>query len=135
MSQENVEVVRHAVEAYISGDHDAYLDFFADDVEGRPDVSRFPEAEPFRGRGELRRFLAAVDEGWKGGASVTAVREIFSVGDLVVARSDWGGRGRASGIDVHSNLTAIHTVRDGRIVKIEWFFDHARALKAVGLQE
>ena len=66
---------------------------------------------------------------------MTAVREIFSVGDLVVARSDWGGRGRASGIDVHSNLTAIHTVRDGRIVKIEWFFDHARALKAVGLQE
>jgi ketosteroid isomerase-like protein len=57
------------------------------------------------------------------------------VGDRVVARADWGGRGRASGIDLRSSLTSISTVRDGRIVKIEWFFDHAQALEAVGLSE
>jgi len=61
--------------------------------------------------------------------------EVFPVGDRVVARFDWGGRGRASGIDLRSSLTAIHTVRDGRIVKIEYFFDHAEALEAVGLSE
>ena len=134
MSQENVEIVRRAVEAYIAGDREAYLDAFAQDVEGRPDASRFPAAEPFRGREEFRRFLAEIDRGWEGGASAV-IREVFAVGDLVVARADWGGRGRASGIDLHASLTSINTVRDGRIVKIEWFFDHARALKAVGLEE
>jgi ketosteroid isomerase-like protein len=135
MSQENVELVKAAIEAYIAGDRDAYLDFFAEDVEARPDASRFPEAKPLRGREQFRRFLAEIDEGWEGGASAGVIREVFPVGDRVVARADWGGRGRASGIDLRSSLTSISTVRDGRIVKIEWFFDHAQALKAVGLSE
>ena len=53
----------------------------------------------------------------------------------MVARADWGGRGRTSGIDLLSSLTSIYTFRDGRIVKVEWFFDHAKALEAVGLSE
>jgi hypothetical protein len=44
MSQENVELVKAAIDAYIAGDRDAHLDFYAEDVEGYPDVSRFPEA-------------------------------------------------------------------------------------------
>ena len=49
-----MEIVRAAYRAYIAGDREAYLDFFAEDVEARPDASRFPEAKPFRGREELR---------------------------------------------------------------------------------
>jgi ketosteroid isomerase-like protein len=135
VSQENVEMVRSAIEAYVAGDREAYLDFFAEDVEGCPDVSRFPEAEPFRGREEFRRFLAVTDADWEGGA-IAVTHEVFAVGDdRVVARFEWGGRGRASGIDLRSSLTAIHTVRDRQIVKIEYFFDHPQALKAVGLKE
>jgi ketosteroid isomerase-like protein len=136
MSQENVEIVRAAYRAYIAGDREAYLDFFAEDVEARPDASRFTEAKPFRGREEFRRFLAESDEDWEGGASSGEIREVFPVGDdRVVTLADWGGRGRASGIDLRSSLTSISTIRDGRIVKIEWFFDHAEALEAVGLSE
>jgi ketosteroid isomerase-like protein len=57
------------------------------------------------------------------------------VGDRVVVRPDWGGRGQASGIDLHSSLTAIFAVRDKQIAKIEFFFDHAQALEAVGLSD
>src|SRR6476619_432126 len=109
MSQENVELVKASIEAYIAGDRELALDFYTEDVEG------------------YRRFLAEIEEGWEGGASAV-IREVFAVGDRVVARMDWGGRGRTSGIDLRSNLTAINTVRDGRIVKSEWFFDHAQAL-------
>ena len=66
MSQENVELVRSGIEAYGT---DAYLAFMAEDVEVHPDSSRFPEAKPFRGRDEFRRFLAEIDQGWEGGAS------------------------------------------------------------------
>ena len=133
MSQENVEIVRAAYRTYIAGDRDAYLDFFAEDVEARPDAS-FPEANPVRGREELKSFLAEIEADWEGGASGGVITEVFPVGDdRVVTVADWGGRGRASGIDVRSSLTSILTIRDGRIVKIEWFFDHAAALQAVGL--
>ncbi len=57
------------------------------------------------------------------------------MGDRVVARADWGGRGQASGIDLRSSLTSIYTVRYGRIAKIEYFFDHAQALEAAVLSE
>jgi ketosteroid isomerase-like protein len=134
MSQENVELVRAASEAYIAGDRDAYLDFMAEDIEIRPDVSRWPEAKPFRGREEFRRFNADIDQDWEGGARAE-LREVLPVGDRVVVRADWGGTGRASGIDLRSSLTSIYTVRDGQIIKIEYFFDHARALEAVGLSE
>jgi ketosteroid isomerase-like protein len=134
MSQENVEMVRSSLETYDAAGGDAYLEFFAEEVEVCPDRSRFPEAEPFRGRDEFGRFLADIDEAWEGRGSAN-IREVFPVGEQVVARFDWGGRGRASGIDLRSSLTAIHTVRDGRIVKIEYFFDHVKALEALGLSE
>ena len=68
MSQENVELVRASVEALRRRGADAYLEFMAEDVEVHPDLSRFPEAKPFRGREEFRRFFAEIDEGWEGGA-------------------------------------------------------------------
>jgi ketosteroid isomerase-like protein len=134
MSQENLEVVKAAAEAYIAGDRDAYVDFMAADVEIRPDVSRFPEAQPFRGREEFRSFLADIDQGWEGGATAV-IREIFPVGDRVVARADWGGAGRTSGAVLLSSLTSIYTVQEGQITKIEYFFDHAKALEAVNVMK
>ena len=134
MSQENVELVRSWLEAYRAGDHDLHASFFAEDVEVCPDASRFPEAQPFRGREAFKRFLAEIEQGWEGSASL-GVGEIFSLGDRVVARADWGGRGRASGIELRSSLTAIFTVREGQIVRVEYFFDHAQALEAAGLRE
>jgi ketosteroid isomerase-like protein len=134
MSQENVELVRSAVDAYNAGP-EAFLAFMAEDIEVRPDASVFPEAKPFRGRDEFRRFLAEIDEGWEGGDKLGVIREVFAVGARVVARTDWGGRGRASGIDLRSSLSAVYDIRDGQIIRIEFYFDHAQALEAAGLRE
>jgi len=133
MSKENVELVTRSIEAYVAGDVDSYVEFFAEDVEVFPDVS-LPEAKPFHGREQFRRFVAEVAEGWEGSATAD-IREIFSVGELVIARADWGGKGRTSGIDLRSNLTSVCTVRDGQITRIEYFFNHADALEAAGLSE
>ena len=135
MSQQNLEVVRRAIDAMVRGDVDAYLGLIAADAEICPDASVFPEPKPLVGPEEFRRFLAEIDEGWEGGARLSEIREIFPVGDRVVVRAEWGGRGQASGIDLQSSLTAIYTLSDGQITKIEFFFDHARALEAAGLSE
>jgi ketosteroid isomerase-like protein len=134
MSQENVELVRSAVEAYNAGP-EAHLAFMAEDIEVRPDTSVFPEAKPLHGRDEYRRFLAEIDQGWEGGDKLGVIREVLAVGDRVVARADWGGRGRASGIDLRSSLTAVYDIRDGQIIRIEFYFEHAKALEAAGLSE
>jgi hypothetical protein len=41
MSQENVELVRSAIEAYNAGP-EVYFAFMAEDIEVRPDASVFP---------------------------------------------------------------------------------------------
>jgi ketosteroid isomerase-like protein len=41
----------------------------------------------------------------------------------------------ASGIETVSSITGIVTIRDGLISRVEFFFDHDKALKAVGLAE
>jgi ketosteroid isomerase-like protein len=134
MSRENVELVRRSIETYIAGDRDAYLEFVAEDVEIRPGCEPFP-----RGRAVSRprgvQTLPRRGRPGLGGWRHCSDREIFPVGDRVVARADWGGKGSASGIELRSSLTSLYTVQDGQITKIEFFFDHAEALEALGLRE
>lgn len=44
------------------------------------------------------------------------------------------GRGRFSGVDADWQLAIVYTIRDGRILRGEDYFDRAEALEAVGLQ-
>jgi ketosteroid isomerase-like protein len=129
-----VEIVERAFGAYNSGGLDALMSFVASDVEAFPDASVFPEAGPLHGRDEYERWLEETESAWVKVQLV--VREVISVEDArVLVRYDWGGEGVASGIETTSSLTGIFTVRDGLISRVEWFFDHEKALKAAGLAE
>jgi len=68
-------------------------------------------------------------------ARVHVATKFVVFGDRVVQRGEWGGEGIASGIRATSSITGMFTIRDGQISRIELFFDHDRALKAVGLEE
>jgi ketosteroid isomerase-like protein len=132
VSEANVEIVKRATDAYNTGDIDALMSFYAPDVEVFPDASVFPEAGPLHGREDCRRWLEEIAMAWVNAQNVT--REVFAVGgDRVVHRGDWGGEGVASGIETTSSVTGIFTIRDGVISRVEYFFDHDKALKAVGL--
>ena len=134
MSQENVELVLAGIEAYAKGDLDATLALCAPDVEVFPDRTVFPEAEPLRSRDAYRRWLEEVASAWV--RVEVEVREVFALPDgRVVLREDSGGLGRSSGLRTSSNITGIFTLRSGLLTRVEWHFDHAEALKAVGLEE
>jgi ketosteroid isomerase-like protein len=133
MSQENMELVIAANDAYNAGDMDAMMSYYAPDLEASPDVG-FPEARPLIGSEEFRSWVEGIDAAWVHGTWVAS--EVFAVdGDRVVYRGDWGGEGLASGVETASSITGVFTIRDGQISRLEFFFDHAHALKAVGLAE
>jgi ketosteroid isomerase-like protein len=134
MSQENVELVLAARDAYNAGHFDAFIELCAPDIEAFPDASVFPESSPIHGRHEYRRFLEEIDTAWMRGRNETV--ETYAVGpDRVLHRGQWGGEGAASGLYTTASLTDIWTIRDGQIARVEYFFDHDQALKAVGLEE
>jgi ketosteroid isomerase-like protein len=100
------------------------------DVVVAPDP-RWPEAGEYRGIGEVTRFFAQYYEEFSGFS--LDWDEPVEAGDRVVIRFRMGVTGRASGVEVVNEASAVHTFRDGRIARIEYFFDHDQALVAAGI--
>src|SRR6476660_9517706 len=132
MSQDDVEIVTASIDAWNAGEFDALQEFYAPDAVVVPDTSVFPEAGRMHGRKEWRRWAEEIRTPWANPR--WEIGEVVVVEDgRVLVRGDWGGHGVASGIEVSSSITGIYTIRDGVILHVEYFFDHDKALKAVGL--
>ena len=130
MSQENVEIVRAMFEAYSAGDMDAFRELHDPDV-----IGRMPEGWPepgFVGREAVMRQFEQLRETFDA-TSVRPISDFIDAGDRVVVRLAYHGEGH--GPEMNFEMTQVITVRKGRILYREYFWDHAEALEAVGLSE
>ena len=129
MSQENVEVVKAAFDAWNAGDMDRLRDIYDPNIVLHM-LRDWPEPGPYVGREAVMRQWEQIRETWD--ADFVEPISFVDVGDRVVVRQIWRlGRGPDANID----LTIIVTLRQRRIASLEYFWDHAEALKAVGLEE
>jgi ketosteroid isomerase-like protein len=134
MSQENVELALAFTTSYNERDIDGAVEYCAVNVTVTPDASVYPESSPLVGRDQFRSLLEDSRSAWASCAHTP--KEVLDIGDgRVIIRGDWGGKGIASGVEVYQDLSAIFTVRDGQISKVEYFFGHDRALEAAGVSE
>jgi uncharacterized protein len=133
MSEENVEVVRKAWEAFKRRDNEAALALYDPEIE--IDLRRRVSADArvyygLEGVQEFfRDFLASFGE-WK-----TEVEEWIDAGDQVIAMVRSYGRGRHSGVPVDMLEAHLWTVRDGLLLRLQVFATRAEALEAAGLSE
>ena len=128
MSQENVEIVRRAMEAYVRGDIAGAL------VAADPDIVWNPSEEPAcRGHDAVLSNLQRWEETWDDYA--IRAEEYLDAGDDVVVTLHFKGRGKASGIEVDTRSYQVHTIREGKTVEMIEFLDRADALAAAGLAE
>ena len=130
MSQENVEVVRDAYEAWNAGDNHALRELCDPNIIWRPPEG-WPEPGPFVGREEVMRWFDQLREAFD--AYVTELSDIIDAGDRVVVRQIWHGAGH--GPEANVEATSVLTVRKGRVIGVEQFWDRAEALEAAGLSE
>ena len=87
---------------------------------------------PYVGREAVMRFYGQLRETWDADVS-EPISDFIDAGDRVAVRYIWRGAGH--GPDSNMELTLVFTVRKGRIVYQEFFWDHAETLEAVGLSE
>ena len=130
MSQENVEVVRAAYDAWNVGDVEALRETHDPDVIARYPQD-WPEPGPFVGRDAVVRQLEQLRETWGDSNSAEATTDFIEVGDRVVASFIWRGAGHGPAFAMKGS--AVYTMRNGRISGIEYFANQAEALAAAGL--
>ena len=129
MSQENVEIVRKAFEAWNAGDMDAFREFYDPDIIVRPPEG-WPEPGPFVGREAVMGQWEQLRETWDAD-EVEPIGDFVDAADRVVVRQAWRGAGH--GPSLNMEMTNVFMVRNGRIVYQEFFWDHTEALEAAGL--
>jgi ketosteroid isomerase-like protein len=128
---------RLAVEAYNRRDPDAVVIGCHPEFEYHPgrDWVEAGLVEPcYRGLEGYRKYLATVDEVW-GGENYLKPVELIDLGERNVLLADGTMRAQASGVPLNEAFALVSTLKDGRVIHFQEYYDHAEALEAVGLSE
>jgi ketosteroid isomerase-like protein len=132
MSEENVEIVKRAGAAFNESGIEAARRFFAADAvfEEPPEQ---PAPRVARGIDEIIDLFGKFDEAWA--EHKTDIEDVRPVGRdqvLVLSVERFVGR---DGIELAAPAGALFTLRDGKIVRWEAFWERERALEAAGISE
>ena len=135
MSEENVEIVRRALDAFNRRDLDAWLAEWDARCEYRPAMERdmAGDDDSFRGHAGLRRWWQEMADAWS--YLHVDVHEIRPIADRVLTSVTLRGKGRVSGAEMEASFFLVGTIRAGKILSSRDYADRAEALKAVGLEE
>src|SRR5437588_7095164 len=110
MSQENVEAMRLAMEAFNRRDGEGFGALLAREVEIVP-VRAALEGTVYRGPDAAAQYCAAVDESWENLG--WEVEEIRDGGDWVLALGRIRGGGRTSGVAIDARAGWVARFHEG----------------------
>jgi ketosteroid isomerase-like protein len=135
MSEENVEIVRAAIEATMrrpKPDWETMNALFHPDHEFLPrDVGLVGGG--VRGAQGYRDWLSNLSETMEWEVTLAEVTEIDH--ERVLAVTPTRFRGRQSGAETEQRIAAVVTVREGKVVRTELFQSPEQAGEAAGLSE
>ncbi len=134
MSQENVEIVRKAFDAFSRDDLEGTLEQFAPDLEFYP-TGRFMDTQPvYHGPEGWTDFWHTFHEAWE--QITISIERIEDVGDdRVLVSGTFHGTGRGSGVEATVESAWLVKVKDGLIAVNHSFARRDEALEAAGLTE
>ena len=130
--QQNVEIVRRFYDAWLRDEFPGPLELMDPEIEYANPAGAI---EPGTRRG-LDAFTSAAEKLLESWEFWRAEPEDFrAAGDQVAVVVRYRTRGRGSGVDVEGRESALWTLRDGRVVRYEWFHGPAEALEALDRSE
>ena len=133
MSQENVERVRAAIDAYNREGPESFFELLDSEVEWVTDRNDLG-LSTFRGLDGVRKSFEELSEALAD--LQIEVNELRDAGDRVVVLGHLHGRFRATGIEGQLPCGLVLTVGPhGKLVRYESYLDPRKALDAAGLSE
>jgi ketosteroid isomerase-like protein len=131
MSQENVEIVRAAIDAWNRRDWDAALKDAASTFEFDFSRSMGPGRGVY-GLDQMEEFFREFADAWE--SFRLEADEFIEAGEHVVMPNTLHAQGRG-GIEVHARAAWQWTIRNRRITHLCFYQERGEALKAVGFSE
>ena len=136
MSQENVETVQRAVEAWNADDLGAFLAELSVNVEWQPAIEPGLEGKATTYRGhDGARDIWRQDRGDAWERLTNRPQEFRDLGESVLALGHLELTARVTGIEFSQEVGEVFDLRAGKIVRIRDFLTHAEAIQAAGLRE
>jgi len=131
-SDANIDLLRNLQEAFNRGDLRSALEAFDPEAEWQQ-AREDPDAETLHGTGAIRRLW----ESWREAYPDIRIEgdEIIMAGERVFVWVRITGHGAASGIEMAMEEAYVYTFRDGRIVRLEDYFDRQEGLRAAGISD
>jgi ketosteroid isomerase-like protein len=132
MSQENLEIVQRAMDAYNARDLTAYLSVISDSVRFR---SRFSAIDSviYNGHADMRRYFANLDDVWS--RYEMQLERMVPAGGQVAALCHLYAVGRDSDIQLEEHPGVVFTIEAGMIVAMDSHQTHGETLAAIGVSE
>jgi hypothetical protein len=131
MSQENVESLRQAYEAFSSGDIGRILAFAHPDFEAIVPPELSAEPDTYRGHDGIRRYFQSFADAMDD--INFAPEQFWDAGQSVVALVRLTAKGRQTAITVEQRIAQVWTVRDGQAVRLRTYASLPEALQAAGV--
>jgi ketosteroid isomerase-like protein len=137
MSQENVELVRRAFDAFnrtfAEGTSDLY-ELIDPEIEWVP-MSALLEGTSHHGHEGVRQWMEEMKRDWTS-YETRPERFLDLGGDRVLALGTWRARGRGGDVMLDFPQAAwLVQIREGRLVAVRTFTERTKALEAAGLRE
>ena len=133
MSQENVELVTAALEAFNQRDKDRMVALLDPNVEWELAGFLLDQDRVRRGHEEIWDYLTFLDAEFE----ETRVEhgEYVEVGEHIVVPVRWQGIGKRSGVGGEFSFTTVFTVANGKVLRARNYPTTAEAFEAAGLRE
>jgi ketosteroid isomerase-like protein len=132
MSEEDMKVMRTAMEAFNRRDGESFNALLTEDAEIVP-VRAALEGTTYRGATAATQYCAAVETSWED--LEWEIDELRDGENWVLAVGRIRGQGRDSGAAIDSRAGWVAHFRGGRIARFQTYADRAGALRAVGMKE
>jgi ketosteroid isomerase-like protein len=133
MSQENVEIVRQAYEAFNLRDLDALAELAEPDWVMDWSRSIGPQRGVYQGRAGVEAWIAAISEAFESFEILPL--EHVGAGDRIVVPTRVKGRGRGSGVVVDAEGVTLWELERGKVARLTLYGTRREALEAAGLKE
>ena len=128
----NREIVTCGYETFNAGDIEASLALFDPDIEWHTYIVPGPGGGVYHGHDGVRELWTEAKRVFGGFKNIP--ERMFDAGDRVVAFVRIEGVGAKSGVAVEARIAHLHTIRDGKVIRVESFEDRDEALRAAGIE-